>query len=102
MDGGNEESIVEEKIELNINHLEDISAFKNEIEKTNKLFIKTVSKVGNILEKNLIYVFVSADGKNIYYINDEELELIKDIISNEEIKKIWLQFKRRLFSFKTI
>ena len=36
MDGGYEESIVEEKIELNINHLEDISAFKNEIEKTNK------------------------------------------------------------------
>ena len=100
MDGGNEESIVEEKIELNINHLEDISAFKNEIEKTNKLFIKTVSKVGNILEKNLIYVFVSADGKNIYYINDEELELIKDIISNEEIKKIGYNLKDDYLALK--
>ena len=29
---------------------------KNEIEKTNKLFIKTVSKVGNILEKNMLLV----------------------------------------------
>ena len=101
MDGGNEESIVEEKIELNINHLEDISAFKNEIEKTNKLFIKTVSKVGNILEKNLIYVFVSADGKNIYYINDEELELIKDIISNEEIKKIGYNLKDDYLALKS-
>ena len=91
---------VEEKIELNINHLEDISAFKNEIEKTNKLFIKTVSKVGNILEKNLIYVFVSADGKNIYYINDEELELIKDIISNEEIKKIGYNLKDDYLALK--
>ena len=100
MDGGNEESIVEEKIELNINHLEDISAFKNEIEKTNKLFIKTVSKVGNILEKNLLYVFVSADGKNIYYINDEELELIKDIISNEEIKKIGYNLKDDYLALK--
>ena len=100
MDGGNEEFIVEEKIELNINHLEDISAFKNEIEKTNKLFIKTVSKVGNILEKNLIYVFVSADGKNIYYINDEELELIKDIISNEEIKKIGYNLKDDYLALK--
>ncbi len=100
MDGGYEESIVEEKIELNINHLEDISAFKNEIEKTNKLFIKTVSKVGNILEKNLIYVFVSADGKNIYYINDEELELIKDIISNEEIKKIGYNLKDDYLALK--
>ena len=101
MDGGYEESIVEEKIELNINHLEDISAFKNEIEKTNKLFIKTVSKVGNILEKNLIYVFVSADGKNIYYINDEELELIKDIISNEEIKKIGYNLKDDYLALKS-
>ena len=100
MDGGNEESVVEEKIELNINHLEDISAFKNEIEKTNKLFIKKVSKVGNILEKNLMYVFVSADGKNIYYINDEELELIKDIISNEEIKKIGYNLKDDYLALK--
>ena len=64
MDGGNEESIVEEKIELNINHLEDLSAFIIEIDKTNKLFIKTVSKVGNILEKNLIYVQKSINPKS--------------------------------------
>ena len=100
MDSGDEESAVEEKIELNITHLENVEEFKKEVEKNNKLFIKTVSKVGNILEKNLMYVFLSVDGKNIYYINDEELELIKDIISNEEVKKIGYNLKDDYLAFK--
>ena len=100
MDSGDEDSAVEEKIELNIVQLKNIEEFKKEVEKNNKLFIKTVSKVGNILEKNLMYVFLSTDGKNVYYINDEELELIKDIISNEEIKKIGYNLKDDYLAFK--
>ena len=100
MDDIEGESTVEEKIELKISHLDNVSEFKKEVEKTNKLFIKTVSKVGNILEQNLMYVFLSADGENIYYINDEELELIKDIISNEEIKKIGYNLKDDYLAFK--
>ena len=100
MDDIEGESTVEEKIELKISHLDNVLEFKKEVEKTNKLFIKTVSKVGNILEQNLMYVFLSVDGKNIYYINDEELELIKDIISNEEIKKIGYNLKDDYLAFK--
>ena len=100
MDSGDEESAVEEKIQLKICHLDNVQDFKKEVEKTNKLFIKTVSKVGNILEKNLMYVFVSVDGENIYYVNNEELELIKDIISNEEIKKIGYNLKDDYLAFK--
>ena len=88
MDSGSEESAVEEKIDLNINHLDNVEKFKKELEKTNKLFIKTVKKVGNILDKNIQYVFISSNGTDIYYLSGEELELIKEIISNEEIKKI--------------
>ncbi|WP_018591569.1 DNA polymerase I [Terrisporobacter glycolicus] len=100
MDGGSEESAVEEKIELNINHLDNVEEFKNELEKTNKLFIKTVKKLGNILDKNILYVFVSSNGNDIYYLNGEELELIKDIISNEEIKKIGYNLKDDYLAFK--
>ena len=100
MDDIEGESTVEEKIELKISHLDNVLEFKKEVEKTNKLFIKTVSEVGNILEQNLMYVFLSADGENIYYINDEELELIKDIISNEEIKKIGYNLKDDYLAFK--
>ena len=100
MDDIEGESTVEEKIELKISHLDNVLEFKKEVEKTNKLFIKTVSKVGNILEQNLMYVFLSADGENIYYTNDEELELIKDIIFNEEIKKIGYNLKDDYLAFK--
>ena len=100
MDDVEGESTVEEKSELKISHLDNVLEFKKEVEKTNKLFIKTVSKVGNILEQNLMYVFLSADGENIYYINDEELELIKDIIFNEEIKKIRYNLKDDYLAFK--
>lgn len=100
MDGGSEESAVEEKIELNINHLDNVEEFKNELEKTNKLFIKTVKKSGNILDKNILYVFVSSNGNDIYYLSGEELELIKDIISNEEIKKIGYNLKDDYLAFK--
>ena len=57
MDDVEGESTVEEKSELKISHLDNVLEFKKEVEKTNKLFIKTVSKVGNILEQNLMYVF---------------------------------------------
>ena len=100
MDDVEGESTVEEKSELKISHLDNVLEFKKEVEKTNKLFIKTVSKVGNILEQNLMYVFLSADGENIDYINDEELELIKDIIFNEEIKKIGYNLKDDYLAFK--
>ena len=100
MDGGSEESKVEEKIELKISHLDNIEEFKKEVEKNNKVLVKTVSKVGNILEKNLMYVFLSVDGENIYYINEDEVDSIKDIISNEEIKKIGYNLKDDYLAFK--
>lgn len=100
MDGGSEESDVEEKIELNIGHLDNVQELKKEVEKTNKLFIKTVKKVGNILDKNILYVFISGNGKDIYYLNDEELELIKDLLINEEIKKIGYNLKDDYLAFK--
>ncbi|WP_312285890.1 DNA polymerase I [Terrisporobacter sp.] len=101
MDSGSEESAVEEKIDLNINHLDNVEEFKKELEKNNKLFIKTVKKVGNILDKNIQYVFVSSNGTDIYYLSGEELELIKDIISNEEIKKIGYNLKDDYLAFKS-
>lgn len=101
MDSGSEESAVEEKIDLNINHLDNVEELKKELEKTNKLFIKTVKKVGNILDKNIQYVFVSSNGTDIYYLSGEELGLIKEIISNEEIKKIGYNLKDDYLAFKS-
>lgn len=90
----------EEEVALNIRHLDNIEEFKKEVENNKKLYIKTVSRVGNILDKKILYVFVTTNGEDIYYIKEDELDLIKDIISNEEIKKIGYNLKDDYLALK--
>ena len=97
MDG---DESTEEEVSLNINHLDNIEEFKKEVENNKKVYIKTVSKVGNILDQKILYVFVTTDGEDIYYIKEDELDLVKDIISNEEIKKIGYNLKDDYLAFK--
>ncbi|WP_297136382.1 DNA polymerase I, partial [Terrisporobacter sp.] len=97
MDG---DESAEEEITLNINHLDNIEEFKKEVENNKKVYIKTVSKVGNILDQKILYVFVTTNGEDIYYIKEDELDLVKDIISNEEIKKIGYNLKDDYLAFK--
>ena len=97
MDG---DESTEEEITLNIKHLDNIEEFKKEVENNKKVYIKTVSKVGNILDQKILYVFVTTNGEDIYYIKEDELDLVKDIISNEEIKKIGYNLKDDYLAFK--
>ncbi|MEF9990812.1 MAG: DNA polymerase I [Romboutsia sp.] len=85
LDGGSD--IVEEKIDLNIAKLENIDKFINEIKNKGEVILKIVKKQGNILDKNIMYVFISIDGENIHYITEDELYKFENILSNKEIKK---------------
>ena len=89
LDGGFES----EEEEINILDLENIEEFKNEINNKKELILKTVRKQGNILEKNIINIFMSLDGENIYCINDNAIEKFKDIFSSNDIKKYGYNLK---------
>lgn len=91
LDGGFESE--EEEININILDLENIEEFKNEINNKKELILKTVRKQGNILEKNIINIFMSLDGDNIYCINDNAIEKFKDIFSSNDIKKYGYNLK---------
>lgn len=91
LDGGFESE--EEEININILDLENIEEFKNEINNKKELILKTVRKQGNILEKNIINIFMSLDGENIYCINDDAIEKFKDIFSSNDIKKYGYNLK---------
>lgn len=91
LDGGFESE--EEEININILDLENIEEFKNEINNKKELILKTVRKQGNILEKNIINIFMSLDGENIYCINDNAIEKFKDIFSSNDIKKYGYNLK---------
>lgn len=85
LDGG--ETTIKEEIDLKIKHLDDISDFTQKAKNNKKLIIDVIGKEGNILDKKILYVFLSLDGETIYYINEDELPKIKNLLSNREIKK---------------
>ena len=61
------EDIVNEA-NVEISKLEDIDEFINKVKENNELIIKTVTREGNILDKRIKYIFLSVDGKKIYYV----------------------------------
>lgn len=95
-----------EKINLdnenyNIKKLEDIECFVKEVSNKKEILIKTVRKEGNILEKNILYIFVSTDGSNIYYIEEDNICDLKEILLSKEIKKFGYNLKDDYIALKS-
>ena len=80
-------------LEFNISKLDNINEFIENVNKNKELILKIVKKEGNILEKNIMYVFFSLDGKNIYYIDESDVTNLKDVFSSNEIKKFGYNLK---------
>ncbi len=74
-------------IEINIESIKDIESFIENINNEKEIFLKVVKNEGNILEKNIKYIFLTQNGNDVYYITDEEISIFKDIFESREIKK---------------
>ena len=85
IEGG--ETTIKEEIDLKIEHLDNVEDFIKKAEENKKVIIDVIGKEGNILDKRVLYVFLSLDGNEIYYVNEDELQQIKTLLSNPEIKK---------------
>ena len=85
IEGG--EITIKEEIDLKIEHLDNVEDFIKKAEENKKVIIDVIGKEGNILDKRVLYVFLSLDGNEIYYVNEDELPQIKTLLSNPEIKK---------------
>ena len=81
------ETTIKEEIDLKIEHLDNVEDFIKKAEENKKVIIDVIGKEGNILDKRVLYVFLSLDGNEIYYVNEDELPQIKTLLSNPEIKK---------------
>ena len=88
-----EEATQESSIKLNIQPLENFDDFIKQVEENNKLLLKTIKKQGNILEKNIIYIFITVDGENIYYIKEDEIHKIEKLLTSNEIRKFGYNLK---------
>ena len=85
IEGG--ETTIKEEIDLKIEHLDNVEDFIKKAEENKKVIIDVIGKEGNILDKRVLYVFLSLDGNEIYYVNEDELPQIKTLLSNPEVKK---------------
>ena len=85
IEGG--ETTIKEEIDLKIEHLDNVEDFIKKAEENKKVIIDVIGKEGNILDKRVLYVFLSLDGEEIYYINEDELSKIESLLSDSEIKK---------------
>ncbi|MDR0879513.1 MAG: DNA polymerase I [Clostridioides sp.] len=94
----NGQEVAEEVVE--VKRLTDIDSFKKEAKTKGQLILKTVARVGNILEKNIIYMFISIDGEDIYYVEEDEVVKFKDLLSDFEVKKIGYNLKEDYINLK--
>ncbi len=98
LDGGTQQE--EAKLEINISKLDNIDEFIGKVNENKELILKVVKREGNILEKNIMYVFLSLDGKNIYYLDENEIYKLQDVFSNNEIKKFGYNLKDDYIAFR--
>ena len=89
------ESQLNDKVDLklNIKPLDNAETLINTIKEKKEVILKIVTKLGNILEKNILYMFISVDGENIYYLNEEQILLFKDVLISNDIKKFGYNLK---------
>lgn len=93
-----EEIVNEANVE--ISKLEDIDEFINKVKENNELIIKTVTREGNILDKRIKYIFLSVDGKKIYYVEENSIHKLEYIFTSNEIKKLGYNLKDDYIAFK--
>lgn len=93
-----EEIVNEANVE--ISKLEDIDEFINKVKENNELTIKTVTREGNILDKRIKYIFLSVDGKKIYYVEEDSIHKLEYIFTSNEIKKLGYNLKDDYISLK--
>lgn len=81
------------EVNVEVSKLEDIDEFINKVKENNELIIKAVTREGNILDKRIMYIFLSVDGKKIYYIEENKIHKLESIFKSNEIKKLGYNLK---------
>lgn len=82
-----------DNINLSIKELVNIEKFIKDVKSKKSLILKAIRKNGNILEKNLMTIYLSINGEDIYYINEENLDKIRELLISDEIKKYGYELK---------
>ena len=75
-----------EELKVIVNKLEDVKEFINKAKNSKKLILKTISKSGNILEKNIMQIYLSVDGEELFWADESQIDEIKELLVDEDLR----------------
>ena len=103
MDMSGEDEVKSNQIKFEVINIdsENISALIDNVKESKKFAFKIVKKEGNILEKNIICVYLTFDGSKIFRLSEENVYDLKEIFESEEIKKLGYNMKEDYIALKS-
>lgn len=75
-----------EELKVIVNKLEDVKEFIDKAKNSKKLILKTISKSGNILEKNIMQIYLSVDGEELFWADESQIDEIKELLVAEDLR----------------
>ena len=89
-----ESAIAEESAsEIDVNYDVDSKEIISLINEKGEFALKVVTKVGNILEKNIICMYITLDGDKVFCISEERIMDFKAVLESKDIKKYGYNMK---------
>lgn len=76
----------DEEVKVIVNKLEDVEEFINKARSSKKIILKTISKSGNILEKNIMQIYLSVDGEELFWADESQIDEIKELLVDEDLR----------------
>lgn len=76
----------DEEVKVIVNKLEDIKEFIKKARSSKKIILKTISRTGNILEKNIMQIYLSVDGEELFWADESQIEEIKELLVDADLR----------------
>ncbi|MGL5560238.1 MAG: DNA polymerase I [Paraclostridium dentum] len=75
-----------EELKVIVNKLEDVKEFIKKARSSKKIILKTISRTGNILEKNIMQIYFSVDGEELFWADESQIDEIKELLVDEDLR----------------
>ena len=93
MDMSGTQELEENNDNLEIDYDTDPSNIISLIKENGAFALKIVTREGNLLEKNIICMYITLDGDKVFYVHEDILDTFREVLESNEIKKYGYNMK---------
>lgn len=90
----------DEEVKVIVNKLEDVKEFIKKARSSKKIILKTISRTGNILEKNIMQIYLSVDGEELFWADESQIEEIKELLVDEDLRVYGYNLKEEYIALR--